>query len=746
MSITLSMVGCGEESTETANVEAYHVYDPGTKQNHRRIVNENPLGQYILKDGKTDYTVVIPNDKKGDADYISAKEELLLFFRRSTGVTLNTMYDGYLETTAGVENEGIQYSENSLYISLGDTSILRSSPVNGDKEKFDRDILVGDGYRIVTEGRTVFLLGDSSQGVLNAVYGFLELTLGFEWFGRAAYNLNTGVTNIPLYSYDVLEIPDILFRNSVNHCVAYYENMDPYKTAKATDTEIAAGLERSDFLRYFDRMKEERTMGSFCLRMFQYFGNGDEKYSATQHSSSECWDPKFNTGADAFSAQTTNLTKFDPEIFGEDFNAEKLDVLMPNWGSTTGGQWCYSAHGNELALQAMIYWTAMKIENSLMLRPRDSYPLLNTISLSIEDGIAQCDCSACIKEFNIDGGSYQGMITRVCNAAMDLVVEWMNRPENEPYRRNNLKCIYFAYSGCIPTPTEEDENGRLQQVNDRCKMNDNVGVWFCGGNGGQADYNTTYYSENPRSGSTVGNENFTKMLDYYAREAGCMWYYNYTGNYHDSSMYTTDWLSWYNHHNYQMLAYAKVQNQFHTHNFAMEIDINWGCIAQFLNSKLSWDSVSYTTDELLEKFMNCWFGPAAETMKTALNMVRIKTQTMTRHQGKEYADKNTASTWWTYNGFWKPYYDIIDQASKEAAAYPDKAMAQLYLERVEAELIAPSYQILQRFGKLESAPFSLEQKQIYVNRLGDIFSRYGRIAMSTIGGSSNYINWFKEYE
>jgi hypothetical protein len=330
---------------------------------------------------------------------------------------------------------------------------------------------------------------------------------------------------------------------------------------------------------------------------------------------------------------------------------------------------------------------------------------------------------------------------------MILVEEWMERPENAPYKRDNLKIIYFAYSACIPTPTEEDEDGKLQMINpETCKMSDRVGVWFCGGNGGQADYNTTYYSENPRSGSKKGNENFTKMLDYYAREAACMWFYNYTGNYHDSAQYTNDWLSWYNHHNYQMLIYAKVENQFHTHNFAMEVDINWGAIAQYLNAKLSWDCTSYTTEELLNNFFDVWFGPAAETMKQALHMVRVHTQILTRHQGKEFADKNTAATWWTYNGFWKPYYDIMDAASKEALAYPDKAMAQIYLERVEAEMIAPLYQILNRFGKIDSAPFSLEQKQTYVTRLGNIFSRYGQIAMQCTGGSSNYLSWFKELE
>ena len=150
--------------------------------------------RYILKDGLTDYKIVMPKSTVTEMSY--AKTELVNIFKEATGVTLNSEYD-----------TGLTHTAEGKYISLGNTSLFQSSGL-----EVDLSSLKEDGVRILTKDNTVYLLGGSEKGVLYAVYDFLKMSFGFETYYKDCYTLDTNVKNLKLMNYDVIDIPDIDYR------------------------------------------------------------------------------------------------------------------------------------------------------------------------------------------------------------------------------------------------------------------------------------------------------------------------------------------------------------------------------------------------------------------------------------------------------------------------------------------------------------------------------------------------------
>ena len=68
---------------------------------------------YLLKDGKSSYKIVLPDD--ADADEVLAGERMQSLFKEATGVTLPIVYDTQI---AGIDSD-------DAYISIGDTLIPR---------------------------------------------------------------------------------------------------------------------------------------------------------------------------------------------------------------------------------------------------------------------------------------------------------------------------------------------------------------------------------------------------------------------------------------------------------------------------------------------------------------------------------------------------------------------------------------------------------------------------------------------
>ena len=158
------------------------------------IYDKTKTSQYVVKNGVTNYKILLPQDPNSYEEY--AAQELQYFFKESTGCTLS------IET----EVDGTIYT-NGNYISLGQTSIQKASGAS-----FDYDTLGYGGFKIVTYGNSIVASGAQKFGTLYSVYELLHQMFNWETYSVDCIVYDTNVTEVPLYNYEITDVPDIAWR------------------------------------------------------------------------------------------------------------------------------------------------------------------------------------------------------------------------------------------------------------------------------------------------------------------------------------------------------------------------------------------------------------------------------------------------------------------------------------------------------------------------------------------------------
>lgn len=149
-----------------------------------------PCDGFVAAGGETDYEIVIPDDYEKSAYLWTAASELSLFLSQSSGAAFVTVAESARNT-------------DKKYISLGKTEASRAVP--------ETDVRLGaNGYRLVTVGENIFVLGEADLGVLNGVYGLLRKLVGFEVYAPDETTFAEG--DVALMQLNVTEVPDIQYR------------------------------------------------------------------------------------------------------------------------------------------------------------------------------------------------------------------------------------------------------------------------------------------------------------------------------------------------------------------------------------------------------------------------------------------------------------------------------------------------------------------------------------------------------
>lgn len=116
----------------------------------------------LVRNGQTEYTIVIPEEANGYEEY--AAEELALYLHEATSAEFLI-----------VQDTNLTFNKDDKVLSVGETSIKNDSGVEVDYAEFGRD-----GFRIVRKGNTVVLCGGGGYGTLYAVYEFLYRQIDWE--------------------------------------------------------------------------------------------------------------------------------------------------------------------------------------------------------------------------------------------------------------------------------------------------------------------------------------------------------------------------------------------------------------------------------------------------------------------------------------------------------------------------------------------------------------------------------------
>lgn len=389
--------------------------------NHQFTYTETD--KWLVKGGQTDYKIVMPTNVSAELGY--AKDELVRIVKEATGVTIPVVTDA-----------GKTHTENAKYISLGETSLLRSSGITIDKEKLHRD-----GLRIITKDDTIYIAGGSDVAVLYGVYDFLKIHFNFETYSYDCYTLDKNVKEEKVLDFDVTDIPDIQYRQRRG-------TMNP--STQSIDDQMFAY-----------RMRSLDSYGNLMLPI--HTGHTINSPIKSDH----------------------NSLHYLPK--------EEYENKHPKFYSSDGSQLCYMARGDEAERDIMTTKCAEKIEESLRFYPAEEYPQYIAVQLGIMDMAPLCNCSAC-EDFAMEHeGAKSATIVRFMNEVGKKVNDWMALPENAAYARKDFQYMFFSYADASVPPFSIDKDGTIH-IKDDVKPIEGVNVVpFCAMSG--FDYGKPFDSE-----------------------------------------------------------------------------------------------------------------------------------------------------------------------------------------------------------------------------------------------------------
>lgn len=131
----------------------------------------------LASGGHTDYTIMLPS--KPTTEDQKAADDLAMWLKQMTGAIFP------------IVNEGSGYRPTGREISIGFTLALNRANIAEE----DAD-LGTEGYAIAVKDKTLFLIGGTVRGPINAVYALLEEDLGCRWYDRVAEATIPKISNL----------------------------------------------------------------------------------------------------------------------------------------------------------------------------------------------------------------------------------------------------------------------------------------------------------------------------------------------------------------------------------------------------------------------------------------------------------------------------------------------------------------------------------------------------------------------
>ena len=579
---------------------------------------------YLVQDGESEYVLVLPCGYSTTLS--SAKDEFITLFEAATGIELSF-----------VEDDGSIKASGGKYISLGETELfLEAYPEE------ELSVLGRDGGRILTDGNDIYIVGGSDFGTLYAVYTFMSITFNYEQYSIDCMEIDI-TDEKELFDYDVTDIPDFSYR--INNYGVYDYGDETDENWVHFDERMGLGTYRNDLL----------------LTIFEEYNNKTSSNAAFHNSKKYLPNSIYEESHPKWYADTATVVE------------------------TNEQQLCYTAHGDEKELALMIEECAKKIENSLTLYPRESYLDKNTVTLTVQDGgNGYCTCSACLASVQTYG-SYAGMIAQFVNRVGELVETWMSEEQNEPYRRDDFKIIFFAYNLATNAPCEKNENGEWTAIDDSVKLRSNVAVWLAPIK--NIEYQQSIYAPINKAGKD--------NIDAWATLSDDVYYWTYSTNF-SAYMYPYDSFKFFYEdggYTYLLANGGKyIFNQ--AQNTQQGALTSWHGLKLYLDAKLSWDC-NLDVDALIDEWFDAMFMEAAPTMKALFVEQRAYYAEICKeydlYQVRSLYTEIENPIYWKYDTLteWLSNYDTA------LASVVDSDMYATLEKRIKAEWVSTAYMLLQ---------------------------------------------------
>ena len=754
LSLSLSLIACGGDDEEVQALPEFVNLQAYTEGIHD-FTNEDSATEWLVKDGKTDYVLYAPAVQSDDMK--AAVEEFQLLFYDATGINIPCI----LDTSPAVEN--------GKYISLGENSLFESVYVEDGFEgydankhitvsEYDKANLKEDGVRMLTKGKTVYLLGGLLEdGVVNAVYTFMNLHFNYEYFYRNCITIDKNVTDEKLKIFNVKDVPDI---NRRVYNVNWYSTVyDVIRNADAnTGLEFAdiknrqrrsrlTGAQREDFLPAYDREDYGATTHAFIHNVQEFFPKSDNEdstlYVNYEKYFHDEYKPEGYEELDPFAP--SRYKELLESKYGADDNSDGIpDSWLANYGDgdsinayethgyaqvnsesvahgASSDWWngvtpCHTGHGNANSYEAMKKRVADVIMLALRKNPPSKYPQRRTMLFSIEDGGTPCLCDAC----SVLKNRY-GAVTAAVNMFLNDVVRsyirpWMNKPENAEFKRDDFVLSYFCYSSTSGVPTNSDP-AFAKEYEEKVVCDPNVGVYIAGIDG------------------LVGNAHIHDAVCQYEIyflekwdeicDNMMIWGYSINAN---AAIFFTDSIAAYSSELYQQLAKNSVYLMFNESQDKGDEATCWQNWASYYQSKLMWDT-TLETGPLMDAFFDAMYLDASDTMKEIYTRMRVHRQVIQDEcsiRNKSLQGLQIASEKFWPLGVLNNWWAMFEQAMSEIEKYKTvdpKLYAWLY-EHIELEMITPAFISLYLYHTTTVDKLTPDQVQSYKDILYSITDKF----------------------
>lgn len=142
----------------------------GCKKNNHKSSKQVPdiiEDRFIVKDGHTNYDIVLPKESKTKES--AAARELATYLRESSGARFNIIPDS-------------EVASGSKYISLGNTSMFQEQFASYSFEALDNKI---SSYFITTKDENIYIYSNPNErgeAIVYGVYDLLHELIGFEYY------------------------------------------------------------------------------------------------------------------------------------------------------------------------------------------------------------------------------------------------------------------------------------------------------------------------------------------------------------------------------------------------------------------------------------------------------------------------------------------------------------------------------------------------------------------------------------
>ncbi len=650
--ISVSAFACGKEQTsvdEVAPINKFH-YEGTHIQNKTEIP-----GKYLVKDGKTNYVLVVPANNSSRY-YLESKDDFVILFERATGITLSVATD-----------DQVEYTSTSTYISLGATKLVEQAGI--PKEEYSFDKLGEEGVRILTKGESIFLLASDryggTYGVIYSVYVFMEIAFNYDLYYRNCLQIDTGIKNYPLYNYDVLEIPDIPFGNTNDE-----GDNTSYDAVTPLDSK-ALGLKAAQEVKYRDNR----------FRDANYMWNERLMY---------VWDDPENP------TNGRTLHNILPSYIGDDIKGVELA-----WKSDNGQQACFTAHGDAQSLERFVDHCVERIKYSIKRYTPDQYPQQNTVGIFCSDGsTSTCMCDACTRYKDANNGAWVSSHIVFVNKVADKVQAWLEENKNEPFYRDEFDVIIFGYGVTNVPPVYFDETtGEATATSDEMYMHEGAGVYFVGFNG----FFPMYDKENDEDRKNLIGWNLLTDDD-------ALWVWQNAGSQQNTLF--ADPLSAFDNDYYEFIASQGTDGAYVLDGFGNQEHSAFLNLRYYIGHKLRWN-VHYDINVLKENYAKAMYGEAWDEMLAVYDELRIHFASISDRLYIEDGGVNTRFLWeeklWPYKlNLW--WYNALQEciSANDHLLNEDPTMYEIYKGRIEIECIAPLYNIMALNAKKNPREFTDE--------------------------------------